>query len=130
MKIHNAFLQFRKLLPQPNETLPQKLDRLAEIQRQEMTLMKPYHEQIAAIEAKMKKEINPLTEMIQNLEKEIKAKCIQLQETVQGSTLQVVFVSGRVTWESKGLEGYAVDHPAVLRFRKVGKPTARLQEMK
>ena len=52
----NALLQLRKLLPQPGETLPQKLDRLAEIQRQETVLAKPYREQIAALEAKMAEE--------------------------------------------------------------------------
>jgi hypothetical protein len=132
MKFSNAYAYLRKLLPQPGETLPQKLDRLAEIQRQEAVLAKPYREQIATIEAKMAEEVGPLTEMMQNLEKEIKEDCIQLGKTTKGAFWQVIYSSGRETCDIKGLKGYAAAHKneKVLQFINKGKPYATLKEVK
>ena len=74
---------------------------------------------------------NDTKESIQGVEaslmEELKAEVLQLGETVKGTALQAVLNSGRVTWDSKGLEGYAVANPQVLTFRKVGEPSVTVR---
>ena len=72
-------------------------------------------------------DLEQATEAIANLEKEIKSACVAHGEKVVGEHMQVIFVKGRASWDGKGLDGYAVAHPEILQFNKVGNPTARLK---
>lgn len=38
------------------------------------------------------------------------------------------FVKGRVSWDTKALEGYAAAHPEIEKFRKVGNPSVRINK--
>lgn len=56
------------------------------------------------------------------LKDQVTQRVIAVGATVKGTTHQAVFNAGRVGWNTKGLEGYALAHRALLQFRKVGKP--------
>lgn len=43
----------------------------------------------------------------------------QLRQSVKSASGVQAVYSERTTWDTKGLEGYAVAHPEVLHFRKV-----------
>lgn len=44
--------------------------------------------------------------------------------------LTIVYNKGRESWDSKGLNGYAVAHPEIVCFKKVGAPYASIKEAK
>jgi hypothetical protein len=50
--------------------------------------------------------------------------------SVKGNTLHAVYTKGRASWDSKGLDGYAVAYPEVLRFRSVGEPSVSIRAAK
>lgn len=57
------------------------------------------------------------------IEEQIKDEVVRLGETVTVKGVgQAVFNHGRVTWDSKGLDGLAVAVPQLLQFRKEGDP--------
>ena len=79
-------------------------------------------------------EVGPLIEAAGKvagaLEAEIKAVVLDRQASVKGSFLHAVWSKGRVTWNSDSLEGYALAHPEILNFQKVGQPSVSIREAK
>jgi len=61
----------------------------------------------------------------------LKEQVVKTQQTFKSDFgLTIVFNNGRETWDSKGLNGYAVVHPEIACFKKIGKPYASIKEMK
>ena len=81
---------------------------------------------IKDIEAEFSADVEHIDLVISTLTEEIKTAAIAHGESVKGDNMKVTFVKGRVTWDSKGLAGYAVANPEVLKFKKVGNPSARI----
>jgi len=83
--------------------------------------------QMAAVDL----EYAPLLEVahtkISDIETKIKAAVIEHGATVKGSRAQAVFAKGRVLWDTKALDGYAVGQPALLAFRTVGSPSVAIR---
>ena len=65
---------------------------------------------------------------IDNLQDVIKAEIIKYGQSVKGDHLQGVFVKGRVSWNDKGLEGFALEHPELMSLREVKEPTAQIRK--
>lgn len=61
--------------------------------------------------------------LIANLEAEIKQEVLNRGETVKSKHMVVTWNKGRVSWNSRLLDGYAVAHPEILEMRKEGSPT-------
>ena len=57
----------------------------------------------------------------------IKVEVIAAGQTISGEHHQAVYSKPRVSWDSKGLEGYAVAHPEILVFRTEGSPSVSLR---
>jgi phage host-nuclease inhibitor protein Gam len=76
-------------------------------------------------------EFKPKTDLIDaeeaGLEFTIKQNVAEEQQTAKGKTLMAVFTLGRITWDTKALEGYAAAHPELKNFRKVGKPSVSIR---
>ncbi len=84
--------------------------------------------QLSAIDA----EFDPLLEAVQTtfaqLEDELKVSVLEHGATVRAKTgYTATFVKGRVSWDTKALDGYAAAHPEIERFKKVGSPSVRLR---
>lgn len=75
-------------------------------------------------------DIDRLQGQAQTLEAEIKAEVLSLGASVKGMDLQAVYSKGRVSWDDRGLSGYALGVPAILQFRTEGKPSVSLREIK
>lgn len=58
----------------------------------------------------------------------IKEGALEVGSTVKGKDYMAVWAKGKMTWDSKGLEGYAVAHPEVKAFRKQGKPYVSIKK--
>ena len=86
-------------------------------------------QQLKDIDAELKPDFAQIDEVIANLTAEVKDACVEHGESVKGEHMRVSFIKGRVTWNSKGLEGYAVGNPEVLAFRKEGNPYASVKNV-
>ncbi len=118
-----------------------KLNRLADLQAavdltrmdyeaKRAAILKTVQTELDALEA----EYDPLLEAAQRnaaaLEAEIKNDVLLGGESVVTDVYQALYVKGRVTWDTDGIDRYAVAHPEVLKFRKQGNPSVALRKGK
>lgn len=81
------------------------------------------------IDAEFFSKLETITENIYNMEKGIKESVLSIGEAAKGAFLQAVFIKGRVSWDTKGLDGYAVAHPEILVFKKTGEPSVSIKRV-
>ena len=84
---------------------------------------------IAEIEAEFSGKGEAVSEKINALEAEVKELVKQAGKSVKGQFLHAVFTKGRVTWDSKALDGYAKAHPELSEYRKEGEPSVSLRKI-
>lgn len=123
------------------QEIQSKLDRLAEMQSQMDVINLHFDElrksiltpeilaQLDELEAERKTAADVLSGGIASLTDEIKADVIQFGATVKSAHLQAVFAKGRVSWDTKALDGYAAAHPEIAAFRDIGKPSVSLRKV-
>jgi hypothetical protein len=61
------------------------------------------------------------------LESEVRLAVLAHGETVKGDKYKAVFSKGRVTWDTKGLDGFAVAHPEIETLKRVGNPSVSIR---
>ena len=115
-------------------TIQDKLERLAEMQSHQDVIRLHYADlkatiippeikaQLDEIDAEAQTAMDALSGGIDSLTAEIKAEVIAAGTTVKSEHLQAVYAKGRVSWDNKALDGYAVAHPEIGAFRKTGEP--------
>lgn len=108
------------------------LDQLAEYQaqldvlrfREEETIAslipQEIKDQIEAAKAEFALQRSGCEANIAELKEQVTEQVKQLGSTVKGNRLRAQFNKGRVTWDSKAIEGYAVGHPELFAFKKEG----------
>lgn len=64
------------------------------------------------------------------LETAIRAGLIEYGKSVKGARLQAVYISPKVTWDAKALDGYAMGHPELFAFRKEGEASVQIRVVK
>jgi DNA polymerase-3 subunit epsilon len=128
--------------PPPVRAIVAQLDRLGELKSQRDGLAAEKEARIdqavtpevkavlAAIDAEFTHKEEGLRVDIEALEAEVKAGVLGYGETVRGKYLSAQWVSGRITWDRRGLDGYGRQHPEVLQFRREGSPSVRLQPLR
>ncbi len=79
------------------------------------------------IEVEFSGRVEVVNEKIATLEKEIKAEVLEHGATIKGTHLQAVWNKGRVSWNTKALDGYMVAHPELESLRKQGKPSVSIR---
>ena len=84
-------------------------------------------QQLAEIDAEFAPEYEAVSEKTTTLEQEIKADVILAGETVKGDHLMAVFNNGRVSWDTKGLDGVLAVMPELEKFRKEGAPSVAIR---
>lgn len=93
-------------------------------------ILKAVQEELNALDA----EYNPLLEIANSrattLEAELRQEVLQFGATVKGSKLSFTYSRGRVSWDTKELDQYALTHPEVVAFRKEGAPSVSLRNVK
>jgi len=83
---------------------------------------------LTGIDQDFETEEEDVAALVADLTDEIKAATVQHGDTVKGDELQAVYSSGRVTWDNKGLIGYALADPRILRYKKVGQPYVSIKK--
>lgn len=84
---------------------------------------------IAEIEAEFSGKGESVSEKIAELEGEIKEAVKLSGASVKGQFIHAVFTKGRITWDSKALDGYAKAHPELSEYRKEGEPSVSLRKI-
>ena len=122
--------------------IPDKLDRLADMQAQgdvmsthfdnlrDAILTTEIKAQLDEIEAERKTAMDALNGGIAGLTQEIKAEIIQHGSSIHGKFLAAIWSKGRVSWDTKALDGYAAAHPEIAPFRKEGEPSVSIRVLK
>ena len=80
-----------------------------------------------SIEAEFEEPITEQTERIADMEKAVRARVEQEGCSTKSEHLHAVWMKGRVTWDSKKLDAYAVADPKMLAFRTEGSPSVSLR---
>lgn len=121
--------------------ITQKLDQLAEFMSQrdligihkqeaiDSVLTPEIKAKLADIETEFKLQSLAVDENIDALTNEVKAEIIKAGATAKGAHIQAVFMKGRVSWDTKALDGYAAAHPEVAQFRKEGEPSVSIRKI-
>ena len=121
--------------------IKEKLDRLSEMQSQadvirlhfddlKAQILTPELQQaLDEIDAEMNTAMDALQGGIKSITDEIKEDVIKECATVKGSYLMAVWNKARVSWDTKGLDGYAVAHPEISAFRKEGDPSVTIRKI-
>jgi hypothetical protein len=116
-----------------------KLDRLADLQAaadvirmnykemREAILTPEIRQAIADIEAEERTALEAVNDGINKLTTEVKDDVIKAGATIKGTFLQAVWTKGRVSWDTKALDGYAAGHPEIAQFRKEGEPSVSIR---
>jgi hypothetical protein len=84
---------------------------------------------IAEIDAEFADKSATVTDTIAALEAESKTAVLEHGITVKGAFLQAVWNKGRVSWDTKSLDGYMAAHPELSQFRKVGEASVSLRKI-
>ena len=92
-----------------------KSQKINEVMREIQPKIKEIDEDFADTE-------NSLRSDVETLEKEIREATISSAVSVKGKFLHSVYNKGRITWDTKGLEGFAKAYPEVKDFKKEGAP--------
>jgi len=82
---------------------------------------------IAEINAEFADKTKSLNQEITFLEGEVKQEVVNAGETIKGEYMMAVYVKGRVSWDTKALDGYATAHPEIAQFRKIGEPSVSIR---
>jgi len=117
--------------------ITQKLNRLAELMDDIATDREgfapekaPHLAALAEIQKREDETVAHLAIEAADLTAKIKTETVAAQQTTHGHSLMAVYAKGRVTWDGKGLDGYAVANPEVAAFRRVGEPSVSIREVK
>lgn len=107
-------------------------EKLAEIERNrqlaiDAVMTDEITEKIAEINRQFDSAIDEESKSISGLLEFIKAGVVKIAKTVKSTHKQAVYTSGRVTWDTKALDGYAAAHPEIQPFRKVGEPSVAIR---
>jgi len=94
------------------ELLKEKMDRLG-------CLIHKFEEAQIEFEAQN----HDLIYEIDDLKNELKEIFLERKESMTTQCLNVTYRKGAVKWDTKWLDGYSIDHPEILKYRKVGNPT-------
>ena len=118
-----------------------KLDQLAELYAQRDLLKIDYSqkrddaipEEVEAALADIDIEYMPKIETIDTkiviLETEVKDEVKAGEKSVKGQFIHAVFAKGRVTWDSKQLDGLMIAVPELSQARKEGEPSVSLRKI-
>lgn len=109
--------------------LYEEKDELAQThQAARMALIPPeVWEAWAKLDDEFNRQMASVQDAITSVESDIKTGVLALGHTIKDEFVQVVYTPGRVTWDTKFLDGYAAAHPEIIGARKVGQPSASIR---
>lgn len=106
------------------------LDELADVREKEQALLALYAQKVADDPElqQIQQFVDAQAKQADKLIKQIKTAVLKHGETIKGNRLQAVWNKGRTGWDTQGLIGFAVAHPEMEQFRRVGSPTVSIRK--
>lgn len=83
--------------------------------------------ELAALDAEFAPLRDAAATVVAEAERDLRAAVLIAGQTIKGEFTTATFTKGRVSWDTKALDGYAAAHPEIERFRKVGDPSVTLR---
>lgn len=81
------------------------------------------------IEVECNTAVEAINKKITELTAKVKDEVVFRGESVKGTSGMIaIFQPGRVTWNSKALDGYALEHPEILALKKEGEPFVTIRK--
>ena len=123
------------------DTTTEKLNRLSEMLSQhdvinmcfddlrEKILTPEISARLADIETERQTALDAVDDIVATLKAEVIAEVLQSGTSIKGRFLHAVWAKGRTSWNSSGLDGYAIAHPEIVAFRKVGEPSVSIRNV-
>ena len=117
------------------------LDHLAELNAQrdlssldlvrakEQAIPAEIKETLIAIDVEYNQKIDAIDELIGALEGQIKSAVLQGGGAIKSEHYQAVFVKGRITWDTKKLDGISILIPELSQAKSVGEPTVQIRRV-
>ncbi len=93
-------------------------------------ILRAVQAELDALEDEYRPLFEAVDQRVESLEAEIRSDVLECGATVKGRRFQAVFVRGRVTWDTPGLDQYAREHPDIERYRRQGEPSVALRVAK
>ena len=81
------------------------------------------------IDIEFEDKLNANAALIADLEAEAKQAVFEAGATVKGGALQAVFMKGRVSWDTKKLDGLMIIIPELNQARRVGEPSVVIRKV-
>ena len=85
---------------------------------------------IAVANAQLTQASLPYDSQIAVMKMQIQQAVLEIGKTVRGSALMAVYSKGRVTWDTRALDGFAAAYPELLPFRRQGEASVTFREVK
>lgn len=85
-------------------------------------------EKLREIDEEFAEKIENLSQEKAQLESEIKQEVLSAGRSIKGTYHTFSYTKGRVSWDTKSLDGYAAAHPEIERFRIVGNPSVSVRK--
>lgn len=120
----------RTHLAELEETEIRKSELEAQMQSEIDALYAPLREKEQLIREKYSDTLSALSAQSSMLRDKVKQEVLEYGATVKHGRYQAVWNRGRVSWNTKGLVGYAAAHPEILQFRKQGSPSVSIRVTK
>lgn len=95
---------------------------------EEAAIPKEVQEKLADIRGEFDPKENAVADKIAELETQIKAEVLTAGISCKGGSLNAVYMKGRITWDTKGLEGLMIAVPQLGQFRKTGEPSVTIRK--
>lgn len=86
-------------------------------------------DRMAELKAEFEPQLDALQQQIVEIESVLKEYVVTVGETLKGTDHMFVYAKGRVSWDTKSLEGYAKAHPELLVFKSEGKPSVSVRRV-
>jgi hypothetical protein len=124
-----------------NDMLNKMLDQLSELYAQrdlsildkqrliDAILTDEIKGKIAEVEMEFSGKSESVSEKIAELETQIKQAVVANGASVKGQFIHAVYAKGRVTWDSKQLDGLMIVIPELAQARKEGEPSVSLRKI-
>jgi hypothetical protein len=93
-------------------------------------IMRTVLAELDALEAEYEPLFEASRSRVATLTEEIKQAVVHAGASVKGAHLYAVYSKGRVTWDTRGLDKFALAHPEVTQYRKQGEPSVSLRTVK
>lgn len=130
-KLHELKLEVKKLEDDKAQEISNlQLEKSLKIPPEVSEIIAVYDKRIELMQESYVPLLNTINVEITNIVNEIEKKVLEVGKSLDGSFLKAVYYKARTSWDTKGLEGFAVAHPEIQAFRSYGKPSVQIRSLK